>query len=40
VPVLTFAEALRETTRGLRHLLLGNGFSIAQGGALRLSNIT
>ena len=33
MPILSFADALRETERrGLRHLLLGNGFSIAQGG--------
>jgi uncharacterized protein DUF4917 len=36
MPVLSFAEALKETapkTGQLRHLLVGNGFSMAQGGA-------
>jgi hypothetical protein len=31
--VMSFAEALKETARKPRQLLLGNGFSIAQGGA-------
>jgi hypothetical protein len=30
--VLSFAEALKEMARGPRNLLIGNGFSIAQGG--------
>jgi hypothetical protein len=33
MPVLSFTEALEETEPETRHLLAGNGFSIAQGGA-------
>lgn len=32
MPVLSFAEALEETAPATRHLLVGNGFSMAQGG--------
>jgi hypothetical protein len=33
MPVLSFTEAVEKTEPETRHLLAGNGFSIAQGGA-------